>query len=696
MTRNLAFTALLLPVTVAALGLLPACGSGPDTGSHDAGTDDPPDAGSYVEACPVAGVGSDVDAGTAPDAGATPDAGSTADAGCVPLTCARVEANCGPVPNGCGGTLDCGTCSAPETCGGRGKANTCAIPAADRWCNEGGWCWEYPVPHGYALFGAHFSAANDGWAVGEAGHIQRWNGTKWARVSSGTSTHLYDVHAVSATDVWTVGRGGIALHSSGGTFSPVASGTNQDLRSLWASGPNDVWAVGTNGTVRRNQGSGFQPVDASTTQTLNGVWGSGPGDVWAVGNGGTVRHHDGTTFSSIDAGTALPLYEVTGSSPSDVWAVTSEDPCLFCNDYGIVYRVSTAGLSEALHIDDQLFHVFAAGPSAVLTVGESSRYRWNGAGWQKTSSGYNGVVAGSGPNDAWLLGTKGLTERWNGTQWTVQTPRRDWGDISEVHGSGATNVWAVESNSGNGRLLHWTGGGWVEQPLFSGAFPSVSGLYVASPSAVWVTTSGSSSGDHRIYRWNGTAFTQELSAHSKSLLAIHGSSQTDVWAVGWGGIALHNDGSGWGCQPTGTGATLQDVWVQGPSLAIAVGESGTILRWNGTSWSTMLSGTRAELRSVWGSGPSDIWAAGANGTLLHYNGAVWLPVSSGTTATLNSLWGASSSAVWAVGEDSTLLRYDGSRWTAESTGTQRSLQGVWAASPSDVWVVGESAILHKP
>jgi RHS repeat-associated protein len=46
---------------------------------------------------------------------------------CVPTTCAGQQANCGSVSDGCGGTLDCGTCSAPETCGGGGASNVCGV-----------------------------------------------------------------------------------------------------------------------------------------------------------------------------------------------------------------------------------------------------------------------------------------------------------------------------------------------------------------------------------------------------------------------------------------------------------------------------------------------------------------------------------------------------------------------------------------
>ena len=44
---------------------------------------------------------------------------------CVPTTCAAHGWDCGTVPDGCGGTLSCGTCSGGLICGGGGIAHQC-------------------------------------------------------------------------------------------------------------------------------------------------------------------------------------------------------------------------------------------------------------------------------------------------------------------------------------------------------------------------------------------------------------------------------------------------------------------------------------------------------------------------------------------------------------------------------------------
>src|SRR5690349_8106931 len=70
--------------------------------------------------------------GGAPDASGDPggDAGST----CSLQSCASVGATCGPIGDGCGGTIDCGTCTAPDTCGGGGTLFTCGGGSGSTTC----------------------------------------------------------------------------------------------------------------------------------------------------------------------------------------------------------------------------------------------------------------------------------------------------------------------------------------------------------------------------------------------------------------------------------------------------------------------------------------------------------------------------------------------------------------------------------
>lgn len=66
--------------------------------------------------------------------GTTGDATSDGSAGCGLTSCASQNATCGPIGDGCGGTLDCGTCMAPETCGGGGMLFTCGGGSGSGTC----------------------------------------------------------------------------------------------------------------------------------------------------------------------------------------------------------------------------------------------------------------------------------------------------------------------------------------------------------------------------------------------------------------------------------------------------------------------------------------------------------------------------------------------------------------------------------
>jgi hypothetical protein len=84
--------------------------------------------------------GAAADAGIANDAAATIDAAeadATAEASpCLPVTCEAQGAQCGSIPDGCGGKLECGTCEAETQCGG-GGANRCGTdPCTARTCME--------------------------------------------------------------------------------------------------------------------------------------------------------------------------------------------------------------------------------------------------------------------------------------------------------------------------------------------------------------------------------------------------------------------------------------------------------------------------------------------------------------------------------------------------------------------------------
>ncbi len=59
--------------------------------------------------------------------------------GCTPKTCADLGLACGPAGDGCGAQLDCGTCPPGQACGGAGMPGVCVpAPCAPRTCQQAG------------------------------------------------------------------------------------------------------------------------------------------------------------------------------------------------------------------------------------------------------------------------------------------------------------------------------------------------------------------------------------------------------------------------------------------------------------------------------------------------------------------------------------------------------------------------------
>ena len=95
-------------------------------------------------------------------------------------------------------------------------------------------------------------------------------------------------------------------------------------------------------------------------------------------------------------------------------------------------------------------------------------------------------------------------------------------------------------------------------------------------------------------------------------LSVWGSSDTDVWAVGDSGTAVHFDGHAWSLIPTGVTEVLTSVHGTGPDDVWVAGADGDVLHWTGAAWTidNTLDGTT--LLGIWATGPNDVWVSGVD------------------------------------------------------------------------------------
>jgi hypothetical protein len=230
------------------------------------------------------------------------------------------------------------------------------------------------------------------------------------------------------------------------------------------------------------------------------------------------------------------------------------------------------------------------------------------------------------------------------------------------------------------------------------------------------------------------------------LLAVSGTSPTDVWAVGYSkesefeahSLAIHWDGSAWTAVPTPevpdvsnyltavSALAPDDVWAVGHSEGEGFPGSTPrtlTLHWDGAAWTIIPSpnlGNELDanfLRGVRAFSSGDVWAVGYAQTTadesltIRWTGAAWNvvpgPNISGFGESLFALDGPSSTDFWAVGQyfDGPLNAYQplfahwgGVGWTTYDDGSieEDVGLGVVEITPSDVWAVGTTVSADFP
>lgn len=243
------------------------------------------------------------------------------------------------------------------------------------------------------------SDADNVWAVGRRGTIQKFDGSAWSRGPGLTTNNLMSVWGSAADDVWVVGGGELIFHHDGTGWTQQSPGPNSDtFHSVWGSAPNDVWAGGAFGAIRHFDGTQWSV--AGPRWNLRGFWGSAEDDVWGVVEDGRIVHWDGETWK--DAFTGDPttiLYAVWGSAANDVWAVGSTALHYDGVEWTAVPTRGVGGVG-----------VWGTGPADVFAVTGSAILHYDGATWTQVFYDPDArlrAVWGSATDDIWAVGSQG-------------------------------------------------------------------------------------------------------------------------------------------------------------------------------------------------------------------------------------------------------------------------------------------------
>jgi hypothetical protein len=207
--------------------------------------------------------------------------------------------------------------------------------------------------------------------------------------------------------------------------------------------------------------------------------------------------------------------------------------------------------------------------------------------------------------------------------------------------------------------------------------PTFWGVWGAAPNDVWIVGEGFDA-----YHWNGstlTPFPIPGATIISTLLAVSGSSSSDVWAAGSGGI-LHWNGSAWAQSST---STASDIWAVAPNDVWAASGSTDALHFNGTTW-TGTPLTDFGLFTIWGDG-TQAYAGGEGEALFHFTAGSWttLQVRGGSSRGFIDIGGLGAD-IFTVG-NSKVVRLSGATFAPVTDVPTNAYSNVWV-SPTQVWL----------
>ncbi len=304
------------------------------------------------------------------------------------------------------------------------------------------------------------------------------------------------------------------------------------------------------------------------------IFGFDSNNVWAVGANGLAARYDGGSWAATQTGTTQALSSVWGLSSEDMWAVSNEVVLL---RWGAVSHAPSGPPSWS-----NLYSPASAEQLDGLLFGYPVPTVW-----------------GASQEEVWLGSSSGIDSLGDYSHYSIAYRVQQGMD-------GEPPVWAP-----------------VRVPLPAGTAPcygfEAQTIWGAQADDVWI---GGCQGKmvHVVGRPAGAILGQPTETLTlNSLTAVHGTSTSNVWAVGEGGtIRTWAPSTGrWRVMPSPTTSDFHAVRVFASGDVWVAGGDSTLLTFDGTTWRQVpLPGKPETLRAIWGNTSDDLWVGGA-ATLLH-------------------------------------------------------------------------------
>jgi hypothetical protein len=307
-------------------------------------------------------------------------------------------------------------------------------------------------------------------------------------------------------------------------------------------------------------------------------------------------------------------------------------------------------------------------------------------------------VHSTGPDDIWLSGRHGTVLQWNGKTWKRHI--LDVGGLTTylpmgaIAGTGPNDVWIVFGDT----LQHWDGTTWTAAYTATG-LTQLYNVWEAPDGTVFSTSSDT---DVLVRAPGATTFVPTPDGCNCTLYSVWGTSSSDVFFTTIGSI-VHYDGKQFAVTPYGSTETAGsyqgvagDTWV--------AGDDGTVMHWDGKSWTSVPSGLPQYwvVTSVGYVASDDVWwwaqQDSAHSAFLHWNGktietttidTTWLSVFFNDAAIIDGRW-------WLVGgEGKVFTRSDqGTLEAIINPVTDSSITSMWATSPDNVYFATGVEFMH--
>lgn len=286
-------------------------------------------------------------------------------------------------------------------------------------------------------------------------------------------------------------------------------------------------------------------------------------------------------------------------------------------DSGMVIGTNTGTATLWAWVDD-------VETSITVTVNEP-RHQWT----VLSTPDNQGIKAvwGTASNNMFAASYTGVLRN-NGGSWAHVAAAR-WRSMNDVVGLSASNVWAVGDN---GMMLHFDGSTWsgwrfngttvAPYNLSTWALPGpkyhLRTLWTMSPFIVAAGDSGTA-----LYH-DGTQWVQVETGITANITDVWGSSPSDVYGTTSDGRLWHWDGAGvWKVTTVQSPTALNAVWGTSSSNIYTVGDGGVVYRYNGSTWQSIRLPTRNNLYAVWGTSANNVFVGGAGNALYRWDGTSW-------------------------------------------------------------------------